>query len=595
MAFGLTPDGFIAKQESEIQAEIQSSLSTAFGESINLLPESVFGQIVGIFAEREALIWQLAEAVYASQYPAGAEGTSVDNILALNALKRLPASPSKTAPVTNGIPGLKVLGTPLTVVTKGSLISVFGQTQYQFTIDEDILIENPINAIQTLYFTEIPDAGSFKIKIGLLETADIDWDDAAADIQTKIRALTGYDDVTVTGTYGTGFVITFAGDSGEQEQPEITIEDNTLFKSATAVNVNVVYTQDGAPAQGLGSATCTQNGPIPAPANTLTVIDSPISGWDSVTNPLDVIPGAFEENDTEAIERRNNLLASQGNGPIQSIVQKVLLIEGVQSAIGFENLSEAALQLITFESIPTAGTYQLFINGVATSALAYNATAAQIQTAIRNLPSFNTVLVSGDYQFGFTVDFNGSNGGQPQPLILALNNTLVDGISPVAIDIEFDRPPKSFEIVVVGGDDPAIAQAIYNSKPAGIQSYGNVSEVISDDFGNPYTISFSRPDSPPVYVTIAMLVEQGVFPGDGVTQVQDRIVEIGDAIQIGGLIIGYGTNGLIGAFNDIEGILDYDLTFGLSPNPISQDNIQLLATQRAFFETFNVIVTITYQ
>src|SRR5271166_2706254 len=98
--YGVTPQGFVPKQQSTIISEIDSSLQGEFGANINLGPEAVFGQLVAIFSEREALLWQLGEAIYDSEYPAGAEGTSVDNILALNNLKRLPATPTITNPAS---------------------------------------------------------------------------------------------------------------------------------------------------------------------------------------------------------------------------------------------------------------------------------------------------------------------------------------------------------------------------------------------------------------------------------------------------------------------------------------------------------------
>ena len=150
MAYGLTPQGFNPKPLQVIKAEIQASLNTAFGQNLDFQPTTVLGQIVGIWSERENTQWQQQEAIYASQYPQGAEGTSVDNILALNNLRRLGATPSKTAPTSStGTPGLVVTGTPGTVVTAGSLISIPGQPSVQFSIDTTVTIAAAVNAIQT--------------------------------------------------------------------------------------------------------------------------------------------------------------------------------------------------------------------------------------------------------------------------------------------------------------------------------------------------------------------------------------------------------------------------------------------------------------
>lgn len=55
------------------------------------------------------------------------------------------------------------------------------------------------------------------------------------------------------------------------------------------------------------------------------------------------------------------------------------------------------------------------------------------------------------------------------------------------------RPPKSFEALVIGGDDDAVARKIYETQPSGIQSYGDREVVVVDSRGDEQVIRFSRP------------------------------------------------------------------------------------------------------
>lgn len=55
-----------------------------------------------------------------------------------------------------------------------------------------------------------------------------------------------------------------------------------------------------------------------------------------------------------------------------------------------------------------------------------------------------------------------------------------------------DLPPKSYECYVVGGDEDAIANVIWETKPAGIETHGNISKVIVDNDGELQTVKFSR-------------------------------------------------------------------------------------------------------
>jgi uncharacterized phage protein gp47/JayE len=62
-------------------------------------------------------------------------------------------------------------------------------------------------------------------------------------------------------------------------------------------------------------------------------------------------------------------------------------------------------------------------------------------------------------------------------------------------------PGKSFEAIVIGGDDTEVATAIFKKKPIGIRAFSGASggskitETIKDSHGNEHTIEFSRPTS----------------------------------------------------------------------------------------------------
>lgn len=775
-------------QQQDIITQIEASLQTTFGANINFGPESVMGQIVGIFSEREALIWQLAEAVYNSQYPAGAEGTSVDNILALNNLTRLPATATVTDPTpliqSTGITlfGLVLYGTSGTSIPSGSIIQTSATPPLSFTLDNTVAIASAQNAIQSVFFSNTPNIGTFTISIQdtagtTLTTSAIEFDALAsqtsltfttlpvassgftlsltragatlttgnivtnsafptsAAIQTAIRALTGYSattvagsagsytiqwfvanpvvtvatnttlstitptdsvqalfdnlhdtsvpnypytDVTVTGSFASGFIFTFGGEgspigsnpvSGNKPQALMTAVTSGLQSGATVTNINIITTNTGTPAQAVGTATCTTTGPNFVKAGTLTVIGSPVSGWTSVTNQLDCISGTNLETDTSALERRSALLAAQANGPIQSIVEKVSEVPQVTAVIGFQNLTGAAQQTVTFGTVPTSGTWNYTVGGQTITGLAFNVTAAQFQAALQALVGFGTAQITGNVQFGFTIDFNGSNGGQAVGIATIFNGTNATGIIP-----NFGRPPNSFEILVNGGSDGAIAQTIYDTSPAGILSYSapvlvtqgtttgssttltalasttgvqvgqsifgegiqpgttvvNVSSstivvmslpaltsntatpilfnhtvTITDAFGNPVRIGFSRPVEIPIYVSISLTTDTYLVPGNtgsglnanakfnpqSIGNIQTDIIAIGNEVPIGGTIIGFGTNGLIGAFNSVPGIVNYTLYFDVTADPFNQMNISLQPEQLAVFESFNISVS----
>lgn len=81
-------------------------------------------------------------------------------------------------------------------------------------------------------------------------------------------------------------------------------------------------------------------GAIASTAGTLTIIDTPISGWTAVTNPTDATLGAAVETDAALRVRRFNLLASQGKGTLDAILANVLQVSGVSAAVVLENYTQ---------------------------------------------------------------------------------------------------------------------------------------------------------------------------------------------------------------------------------------------------------------
>lgn len=91
------------------------------------------------------------------------------------------------------------------------------------------------------------------------------------------------------------------------------------------------------------------------------------------------------------------------------------------------------------------------------------------------------------------------------------------------------RPPKSFEAVVVGGTDEDVANELWLSQPAGIESYGNTTVIVKDSEDNNQTINFSRPESIIVWIEISLtLYSEELFPVDGLSAIKDSIISFGE-------------------------------------------------------------------
>ena len=484
MSFGLTDEGFIGKTISDIDDEIDEALKSVFGNQINTLPQSNFGQLKGIFAERESLLWELAEAIYLSQYPDSAEGTSLDNVGAITAITRLPALKST-------IVGQALFGTASTVVPIGTIFSVDGDSSIRFvTTDEATLIAGT-DEVQDIDFSGVPTSGAFKLQFGNETTAFINWDDAAIDVQNALNALDELSAVTVAGDFTAGFTVTFAGADGKQPQATLVDTSNTLDDGAP-VTISITETTPGV-YQAQVDCEAEVTGELVANSKTLTVIETPVSGLDSTFNPSDANVGRDIESDAEFRIRRNNRLQISLAGPLEAIRENILELNEVEGSTQLEDVT-------LFENIT------------------------------------------------LVVDARGI-------------------------------PGKAFEAIIfqTGGStdrDQEIAQAIWDSKPAGIESHGDVSKTVTDSQGFDHTLKFSRPVEIDIYLILDLTIDS-LYPADGDTQVENAMVEWGNDLGAGIDVIVFGTNSLVAQLNAIPGITDVVVKVGIAPAPTLDNNIDI--------------------
>ena len=83
----------------------------------------------------------------------------------------------------------------------------------------------------------------------------------------------------------------------------------------------------------------TQTGPIAANTSTLTVITNPVSGWNSITNPVAGTVGADVESDAALRLRRATLLVASGGCTVDSLRTALLQVENVIQAHVLDNNS----------------------------------------------------------------------------------------------------------------------------------------------------------------------------------------------------------------------------------------------------------------
>lgn len=336
MAFGITSDGFVIKRLQDIEDEVDSQLRAALGNAINLLPTQALGQIKKVFCNQLALGWEELQAQYdALSAPENSTGVPLDNIVAYTGIERLPATKG-----TGTVTAYGVLGT---VIHAGKIISVNGNSDYRFVTTEDATIAAGTNEVQTISFSSTPDAGEFTLIYDGDETAAILFSDAAADVATALNAIGDFSGITVTGTFAADFVVTFATADGSFNWDLLSVGDNTLTTAAVAVDIDIAETTAGVRPNIDIAVEAEDAGNIPAYANTLTVIETPLAGWDSVNNAADIDAGEDIETDAALLARRAETLATAGAGTADAIRAQLLGVADVTAAMVFENDSDVTV------------------------------------------------------------------------------------------------------------------------------------------------------------------------------------------------------------------------------------------------------------
>lgn len=219
MSFGLTVDGFKIKRLDDILSEIRQRFRDEFGDSIDLSDGSPIGQIVAIMAERESLVWELAQDVYNSQYPVTSEGRQLDNVVGLTGTTR--RGPTFSSVIT-GV----ARGDENTIVTDGTIISVNGNPLARFIV-------------QGNYVIDVVDGATFKVEdISLI-----------AETEGPIQANAGTLTVIETPISGmNSFTNTLDAELGSESEtdPELKARRDGELQIAGACTIEAILSELGA-------------------------------------------------------------------------------------------------------------------------------------------------------------------------------------------------------------------------------------------------------------------------------------------------------------------------------------------------------------
>ncbi len=144
-------------------------------------------------------------------------------------------------------------------------------------------------------------------------------------------------------------------------------------------------------------------------------------------------------------------------------------------------------------------------------------------------------------------------------------------------------PPHSIEIVVEGGDNRDVAEAILLRKAGGIGTYGSESVDIDTSYGDTITIKFNRPTNVYAWMKIE-LTASGTLPSNFVDIVRESILNDAGNLAAGEDL--YIQKLIDGIYAAIEAVTFVDITVATSssaseePDPSDYHAQNVIATNR---------------
>lgn len=284
--YGLLSTGLrLPESPTAIRRSITDRLRGSWGASFDFSDESPDGQAFAVVAASIYEVWLALESVYASRTREGATDAALDAVLLLTGTLRAEATYSTVTLTLTGIDG--------TVVTAGSRVKT-ASTAAPFVLRDDAtIVALTARANSTAY--------------------------VVGDRRT--HGGNAYECITSGTSASSGGPTTTAAD----------ITDGTAHWRYLGAGAGAVD----------AFALAVSTGAVTAVAGDLSVIDTAIGGWSSVTNLLDADVGRDVATDAEARAQGDADLYRPGATTPDAIRETLLALDGVETVTVFYNATDA--------------------------------------------------------------------------------------------------------------------------------------------------------------------------------------------------------------------------------------------------------------
>lgn len=151
--------------------------------------------------------------------------------------------------------------------------------------------------------------------------------------------------------------------------------------------------------------------------------------------------------------------------------------------------------------------------------------------------------------------------------------------------------PHSFQAIVFGGDEEAIARTILNVAPLGIDTNGEICVRIEDSEGAAQDVCFSRPHEVQIYVKVIIKeYNEEILPGDAIDKIKNIVFEQISKLSMGNDVIYQRLLGPI--YSGVDGISYIECSVSKDGKTYKQENIPIGRGELAVTKLANITVAL---
>lgn len=151
--------------------------------------------------------------------------------------------------------------------------------------------------------------------------------------------------------------------------------------------------------------------------------------------------------------------------------------------------------------------------------------------------------------------------------------------------------PHSFQAIVFGGDEEAIARTILNVAPLGIDTNGEICVRIEDSEGAAQDVCFSRPHEVQIYVKVIIKeYNEEILPGDAIDKIKNIVFEQISKLSMGNDVIYQRLLGPI--YSGVDGISYIECSVSKDGKTYKQENIPIGRGELAVTKIANITVAL---